>query len=228
MKVELLSTGVIVPNGMGGEKKIGYADFIQEVSKLVAGEAGSISRQLGLPEGCFVIGQSGSDATIGMYFPERRANIRYRDSVYENVLIPNLVIMVELTNFAVEGDSAILNGIHWFCTDIPQAMFPRKAFTNLENAPAEVRGHIWCLPFPNMYTGNACMMCTGSNGFLSRFQDSNYAGLTSYYYDLFLGSAFNDDLSSWMIPSRPSWNSWLNRLSTAETFPYDLLGESND
>lgn len=223
MKVELKHNGVQVDNGLGGQKLISYHDFISEVSKLASEDTSAMTRVLALPEGCYVISQNGREATIGMYFKGRTAPISYQDSKYDTVLIPNVVIMVRVNNFGMDGEPAILEGIHWFCTDLPLDIMPRVTFTNLNNLPSNLQGHIWCLPFPNMYSGSTCHMCTGSNTYVSRFPDNQFSALTSYYYDLFLGSRFNNDLSSWMIEGGPGWGAWLTRLDKATTFPYDKL-----
>lgn len=223
MQVELKHNGVLVNNGLGGHKLISYHDFMSEISKLATEDQSTLSRVLALPEGSYVISQNGREATIGLYFASRRAPIRYGDETFEEVLLPNVVIMVRVNNFGCEGEPAVLEAIHWFCTDLPLSIMPRIAFTNLSGLPTTLQGHVWCLPFPNMYTGNNCQMCTGSNSYVSRFADNQYAGLTSYYYDLFLGSRFNNDLSPWMIENVSSWSSWLRSLISATEFPYDKL-----
>lgn len=223
MHVELKHNGVMVNNGLGGQKLISYHDFVTEISKLATQDQSSLARVLALPEGSYVISQNGREATIGMYFESRRAKIRYGDETFENVLLPNVVIMVALNNFGCDGEPAVLEGIHWFCTDFPLSIMPRVTFNNLNNLPSSLKGHVWCLPFPNMYSGNNCQMCTGSNSYVSRFTDNQFAGLTSYFYDLFLGSRFNNDLSPWMIDGTSNWSSWLKRLEAATEFPYDKL-----
>ena len=227
MNVELKHNGVLVDNGLGGKKLISYHDFIAEISKMASEDTTAMSRTLSLPEGAYVVAQNGREATIGMYFPSRRATLAHRDSTYENVLIPNVVIMVGLTNFGVDGDHAILDGIHWFCTDLPLSIMPRVTFRSLSDVPSNLEGHVWCLPFPNMYSGNGCTMCTGSNSYISRFPDHQFAGMASYYYDVFLGSRFNDDLSSWMIEGGTSWPAWFRSLAKADEFPYDKLRSNN-
>lgn len=223
MIVELKHNGVLVDNGLGGKKVISYESFIAEISKMATEDTSTMVRTLGLPEGAYVLAQNGREATIGMYYPSRRATLDFNGTKFKDVLLPNVVIMVGLNNFGVDGDFAILDGIHWFCTDLPLAIMPRITFRSLNDLPEGLAGHVWCLPFPNMYSGMGCSMCTGSNSFISRFPDNQLAGISSYYNDLFIGSRFNNDLGQWMIQNGRGWPEWLRELTAAEEFPYNRL-----
>lgn len=164
-----------------------------------------------LPRGAYMIAQSLTEMRVGIYIPERKADMKHvyggAPTVYKNVCMPNVIISV-----VMKRDKKLWRvvSVKYFCTSKPVEQLPTDRLVN----EADYREQIWRMPYPNFYEDYR--MCYGGNIVPMEF-NNNLRGL-AYYYDVITISPFNNDLG---IPIRDyDIPDWFNYLSQQEKFDY--------
>ena len=234
---------VLVPNGLGGTKKIALQEFIQELnaaSEAVGNSNNNNSNERSehyvYPASMVALEEGKTTKRLVLYFEERRSNLQHTQSEnlfipaggtdkvrgYEDCVIPNTVVVVTL-RFQPTKDHRIrwtLSDVRWLATPLSRAEV--AAFSN-----PRVGDSFSPLPFNNQYeNGN---MCTGGNTLQSVYY-TDFSVAESLYYVTLLGSPFNNDLGLRGVTDSASSkpHGWYNYLQYCDKFPYRFLrGISN-
>lgn len=229
---------VLVPNGLGGTKKIALQEFIQELTAAseAAGNSNSNntnerSEHYTYPASMVALEEGKTIKRIVMYFGERRSDILHTQSEnmfipagstdkvrgYEDCVIPNIVVVVTLKLQPTKEHRIrwTLSDVRWLAT--PLSRMEVAAISNIR-----VGDNFSPLPFNNQYeNGN---MCTGGNTLQSVYY-TDFSIAESMYYVTLLGSPFNNDLGLRGVTDSASSNAqgWYNYLQYCGKFPYRFL-----
>lgn len=203
-------------------KKVSIKDFASVVNSLVAQEDQVISNAtFRYPESVHSVTRTNTGHVVNLYYPEREAEVRHSSAGKKMIYMPNVMIRVELREVQGKPGEFSLGNIRWFGTDKSRIALPTDWPTG-----ANTRDHIWTLPFPNIF-GDA-RMCTGGNRLPSViYQD--WTVLDMLYYDVLIGSPFNNDLSIPCVSNAPRANVWIDQMhehwrdEESDRFPYDRL-----
>ena len=213
---------VTVSNGITS-KNISIKDYVSEIRKLLdEQDSQDISgKTFKFPSSIHSMSSNSNGYIVNLYYPEREAELTHVSAGTHTVYMPNVMIRVSLRKVNGSDDSFSLGNIHWYATDKEAIALPA------EWPSGEcTRNHIWTLPFPNMFGG--ATMCTGGNVLPSVIYD-DWTVLDMLYYDVLLGSPFNNDLSVRSINTGHSPGGWIQYLGEyyqredTDRFPYHDL-----
>lgn len=203
-------------------KKISIKDFSSVINSLVAQEDQTIANaSIRYPSSVHSVTRTNTGHIVNLYYPECETEVRHTSAGAKMIYMPNVMIRVELRDIAGKPGSYSLGSLYWYATDKSRVALPVDWPTG-----GSTRDHIWTLPFPNIYGDSR--MCTGGNRLPSViYQD--WTVLDMLYYDVLVGSPFNNDLNipSLSNPVRPG--AWIESLNAqwanedTERFPYELL-----
>ena len=231
INITLTADSVVVPNGMGGTKRISIQDFLQELNQAVTSQEESSSNSRGIqafipPSSLCAMYESGNHRkrTLVMYYPSIRSDILHTDSEhraangergYQSCIIPNIVIVlgVDFNPTNEHGHRWTLSYTTFLCTEMPRA-----EVAALGRVPALSVSGFYSLPFNNQYDNGS--MCTGGNVLQSVFYN-DFTVADAIYYTTLLGSPFNNDLGlRGVAVSCDSNKSWYRYLQYCNQFPY--------
>ena len=203
-------------------KKVSLKDFASVINSLISQEDQVITNSTTrYPSSVHSVIRTNQGYVVNLYFPEQEATVTHSGHTPQTIYMPNVMIRVELREIQGKQGEYSLGNINWYATDKN-----RTALTTDWPTSGNTRDHIWTLPFPNIF-GNASM-CTGGNRLPSVIY-SDWTILDMLYYDVLIGSPFNNDLSVPSIKTSTIARSWINILHNhwkdedTERFPYDLL-----
>lgn len=240
MQVQIGVDYVLVPNGLGGVKKITLADFMSELESACArtqttSQSSDSNRGVRhfYPSSMFATSESPTSKVIYMYFPEIRCDILHTNSEYyikENgknavrgyadTIVPNIVVVLKLKSSPNKehkhrwvSDGNVL----WMATPLSRAEVCSKS-------DVRVGSDFLVLPYNNQYENGS--MCTGGNSLQSVYY-TDFSVAESLYYTTLLGSPFNTDLGLRGVSATLNNNNdWYTYLQYCEVFPYWYLNGS--
>lgn len=225
----------LVPNGLGGVKKITLADFMSELEQACASAQISSSSQSSssnrgvrhiYPVSMFATSETPSTKTIYMYFPETRHDILHTNSEYyikengknkargySDTIVPNVVVAIRL-KFSPNKEHKIRwvtdGNVLWMAT--PLSKSEACSASNIQ-----VGSDFFPLPYNNQYDNGS--MCTGGNSLQSVYY-TDFSVAESLYYTTLLASPFNNDLGLKGVNTSCSSQEWYTYLQYCEVYPY--------
>ena len=210
-----------VSNGLFN-KKVSLKDFASVINSLIAQEDQVIENStVRYPSSIHSVTRTNTGHIANLYFPEAEAEVRHTSGGKKTIYMPNVMIRVELREIQGKVGEFSLGSINWYATDKSKTALSTEWPTG-----GSSRDHIWTLPFPNIF--GSASMCTGGNRLPSVIY-SDWTILDMLYYDVLIGSPFNNDLSVPSLSDSVGPRSWIDNLhdhwkdEESERFPYDLL-----
>lgn len=204
------------------QKNISFKDFLNVLAQMDESiQSDSTVNFIKYPTSVHSVAKTQRGYLMTMYFPETEADLVAYDTTY-TTYIPNVIIQVELMRIQGQDGSFAIGTLRWYATDKTRGELRHDWQPSSTN-------HIWTLPFPNMYSNAS--MCIGGNVLPSVIY-SDWTVLDMLYTDVFLGSAFNNDLSIHSLNSSYSGidpDDWLSSLENyyneedTTRFPYERL-----
>lgn len=202
-------------------KKVSLKDFSSVINGLIDQEDQVISNStIRYPSSVHSVTRTNNGYIVNLYFAEREAKVKHVNTGLLDIYMPNVMIRVELNNIVGKAGEFSLGNIRWYGTDKTASALS----TDWPSGPSSLN-HIWTLPLPNMF--HDARMCTGGNR-LPSVVYMDWTILDMLYYDVLLGSPFNNDLIV-HAASSSSGEVWLRKLNTqwndedSDRFPYELL-----
>lgn len=233
IQVTIGSDFALVPNGLGGTKKITLHEFIQEITTACEDQKPQDSSKRGVlykyPKSMVSVEEGNNFKHINMYFPECRTDILHTNAdsrladgrrAYKDCVIPNIVISVYIVNQPTKEHKNrwVLQGnVYWLATPL--------SFSDVAmQQSVRVNGKFSPLPFNNQYEDGH--MCTGGNSLQSVYYTDFSVAETLYNVTL-LGSSFNSDLGLRGIGNFSgadlNQDIWYKYLQYCNDFPYQHL-----
>ena len=173
-----------------------------------------------MPPNCFIMAKSATHMELNCYFPEVIRDVKYinyaissRTPEIYKIPFPNVILYISLNK---DGENWHVNKLRYFCTSKKVTQLPSDKIISNRNP----REGIFVMPFTNFYDDGR--MCYGQNTMTSRFPEKNLRGVEWFYQVIFEGS-FNEDLGVKGLVERHSGLTWLKKLSTLSSFPYELM-----
>lgn len=213
---------VTVSNGITA-KNISLKDYLGELRNLLddQDEQDLTGKTFKFPSSIHSMSSNSSGYIINLYYPAREADLTHTTAGTRTVYMPNVMIKVNLRKVSGSEDSYSLGDIFWYATDRERVSLPS------EWPSGEcTQNHIWTLPLPNIFSG--ATMCTGHN-VLPSVVYNDWTVLDMLYYDVLLGSPFNNDLSLRSVSGGHSPGGWITYLGDwhdredTDSFPYHEL-----
>lgn len=220
-KATIHSAGYVSVETGSISRNISIKDYLNLVNKAVSeGDHDVESISFKYPQSIHSVTNTASGYIVNLYYEETEAKMTHASAGSFDMYIPNVMVSVHLLKTSDSRGFSIRH-VYWFATDKS-----RQELGTQWPAGHSSLDHIWTLPFPNMYSDSH--MCMGRNQVPSVIY-YDWTVLDMLYRDVFLGSAFNNDLS---VPSNTIssvGNVWMRHLGEhykdeeTSRFPYEQL-----
>lgn len=203
-------------------KTITLKDYVRVLNSLLGEESASFERStIRYPSSVHSVSTTARGYTVNLYYPETEKELNHTRAGKGMSYVPNIMIKVDLIRNDGKTDEYSLGAIRWYCTDKSRVSLGTEWPTGGSST-----GHIWTLPFPNVY-GDA-RMCTGGNRLPSVIYN-DWTVLDMLYNDVLCGSQFNNDLGLNSVSDYNEGTDWFRYLfdyykrDDTTRFPYEML-----